>query len=89
VCLNPMWTREKLDGCNGRIRNRHNQRPIDILPPNSPSSDPGSDDEKVRAALRRAEAESLVAASGDVVDGESGCSDSFESADRADEACRG
>jgi hypothetical protein len=50
-----------------RIRNRHNQKPIDLLPP---SADPESDDDKVRKALRRAEAESLVADKGDVVDGE-------------------
>ena len=53
-----------------RIRNRHNQKPIDILPPPDPSS-PESDDELVRAVLRRAEAESMIAASGDVVNGES------------------
>jgi hypothetical protein len=50
-----------------RIRNRHNQKPIDLLPP---SADPESDDDKVHKALRRAEAESLVADKGDVVDGE-------------------
>ncbi|GFZ43009.1 hypothetical protein JCM24511_00727 [Saitozyma sp. JCM 24511] len=52
-------------GADTTIRNRHNQKPIDLLPP---SADPESDDDKVRKALRRAEAESLVADKGDVVD---------------------
>ncbi|KAK8861213.1 hypothetical protein IAR55_002032 [Kwoniella newhampshirensis] len=55
-------------GADTSIKNRYNQRPIDLLPPSDPSADPGSDDEQVRSALRRAEAEAMVAASGDVVD---------------------
>jgi hypothetical protein len=54
-----------------RIRNRHNERPIDLLPPSYPGADPESDDEKIRAGIRRAEAEAALGASGDVVDGES------------------
>jgi hypothetical protein len=54
-----------------RIRNRHNERPIDLLPPSYPGVDPESDDEKIRAGIRRAEAEAALGASGDVVDGES------------------
>lgn len=52
------------------IRNRHNEKPIDLLPASRPGADPESDDEKVRAALRRAEAEAALGAEGDVVDGE-------------------
>lgn len=48
------------------IRNRYNEKPIDLLPPN-PS--PGSDDEQVRAAIRAAEAAGAVAAKGDIADG--------------------
>jgi hypothetical protein len=54
----------------GRIKNRHGQRPVDLLPP--PAEDKESDDEKVRAALRQAEAEAAIASSGDVVHGELG-----------------
>jgi hypothetical protein len=57
-----------------RIRNRHNLKPLDLLPPPHASADPELDDEKVRAALRRAEAEGLIADKGDVVDGELFCS---------------
>lgn len=53
------------------IKNRHNERPGDLLPPWRDNADPESDDEKVRAMLRRVEAESMVASSGDVVEGES------------------
>ena len=53
-----------------RIRNRYNEKPIDLLPRPDPSADPQSDDEQVRAALRKAEAESMVADKGDVVQGE-------------------
>ncbi|KAK1920895.1 hypothetical protein DB88DRAFT_501416 [Papiliotrema laurentii] len=55
-------------GADTLIRNRHNEKPIDLLPPYHPSNDPESDDERVRAALRRAEAEAAVADSGDVVE---------------------
>jgi hypothetical protein len=54
----------------GSIRNRHNERPVDLLPPSHPSADPESDDEKIRAAIRRAEAEAAVADKGDIADGE-------------------
>lgn len=50
------------------IRNRYNEKPIDLLPPNP---EPESDDGKIRSAIRKAAAESAVAAKGDVVDGES------------------
>jgi hypothetical protein len=63
-----------------RIRNRHNEKPIDLLPASYPGSnpasvDPESDDEKIRAAIRTAEAEAALGDAGDVVDGEwaSGC----------------
>jgi len=59
----PLAIRRIIDS---RIRNRHNLKPIDLLPPYHPSNDPDSDDEKVRSALRQAEAESMVAASGDI-----------------------
>ncbi|WWD16894.1 hypothetical protein CI109_101326 [Kwoniella shandongensis] len=55
-------------GADTTIKNRYNQRPIDLLPPSNPSADPESDDERIRAALRRAEAEAMITASGDVVD---------------------
>jgi hypothetical protein len=54
------------------MRNRHNERPIDLLPPSHPSADPESDDEKIRKAIRSAEAEAALGDRGDVVDGESG-----------------
>jgi hypothetical protein len=54
----------------GSIRNRHNERPADLLPPSHPSADPESDDEMIRAAIRRAEAEAAVADKGDIADGE-------------------
>ncbi|WWC69032.1 uncharacterized protein I206_102968 [Kwoniella pini CBS 10737] len=53
-------------GADTKIRNRYNQKPIDLLPP--PSDDPESDDEKIRAAIRRTEAEEMVADKGDVVE---------------------
>ncbi|KAI9632221.1 ankyrin repeat-containing domain protein [Dioszegia hungarica] len=52
-------------GADTSIRNRHNQKPIDLLPP-SPDSD--SDEAKIRAMIRHVEAENAVAARGDVVD---------------------
>ncbi|ORY26072.1 ankyrin repeat-containing domain protein [Naematelia encephala] len=55
-------------GADTKIRNKYNERPIDLLPPSYGASDPESDDEKVRAALRKAEAEELFADEGDVVD---------------------
>ncbi|WVQ83418.1 hypothetical protein IAT38_005559 [Cryptococcus sp. DSM 104549] len=55
-------------GADTTIRNRYHQKAIDLLPPPSTTAEPESDDEKVRAAIRRAEAEAAVAASGDVVD---------------------
>lgn len=59
-------------GASTTLKNRHNQRPIDLLPPpSSDSADKESDDERVRAALRRAEAEAMVGDKGDVVDGQS------------------
>ena len=51
----------------GRIRNRYNEKPIDLTPPNAPE---GSDDELVRKALRAAAAEHAVASKGDIADGE-------------------
>ncbi|WRT65313.1 uncharacterized protein IL334_002256 [Kwoniella shivajii] len=53
-------------GADTKMKNRYHQRPIDLLPP--PGSDPESDDEKIRAAIRRTEAEEMVADKGDVVD---------------------
>ena len=53
-----------------RIKNRYNEKPVDILPRYDPSADPNSDDEQVRAALRKAEAERMIADKGDVVLGE-------------------
>lgn len=55
---------------NNRIKNRHNERPADALPPWHEGADLESDDEKVRGMLRRALAETMVASSGDVVNGE-------------------
>jgi hypothetical protein len=52
-----------------RIRNRYNERPIDLLPPSYPGVDAESDDEKIRAAIRRSEAEAALGDRGDVVDG--------------------
>lgn len=52
-----------------RIRNRYNERPIDLLPPTYPGVDAESDDEKIRAAIRRSEAEAALGDRGDVVDG--------------------
>lgn len=51
-----------------RIRNRHNERPIDILPRADPNADPSSDNEKIRSALRQAEADASLALSDAVVD---------------------
>jgi hypothetical protein len=52
-----------------RIRNRYNERPIDLLPPSYPGVDAESDDEKIRAAIRRSEAEAALGDRGDIVDG--------------------
>lgn len=52
-----------------RIKNRHNERPADALPQWHAGVDPEADDEKVRSMLRRAAAETMVASSGDVVEG--------------------
>ena len=61
-------------GLTSRIRNRYNERPIDLLPPSYPGVDAESDDEKIRAAIRRAEAEAALGDRGDVVDGKSSLS---------------
>lgn len=53
-----------------RIKNRHNERPGDLLPQWREGANPETDDEKVRSMLRRAAAETMVASSGDVVEGE-------------------
>lgn len=50
------------------MRNRHNERPIDILPRADPNADPSTDNEKIRSALRQAEAEASLALSDAVVD---------------------
>nr|KIR47963.1 hypothetical protein I312_02477 [Cryptococcus bacillisporus CA1280] len=55
-------------GADTTIRNRHNERPIDILPRADPNADPSSDNEKIRSALRQAEAEASLALSDAVVD---------------------
>ncbi|KGB78379.2 hypothetical protein CNBG_3941 [Cryptococcus deuterogattii R265] len=55
-------------GADTTIRNRHNERPIDILPRAEPNADPSSDNEKIRSALRQAEAEASLALSDAVVD---------------------
>ncbi|WVQ87928.1 hypothetical protein IAS59_001659 [Cryptococcus gattii] len=55
-------------GADTSIRNRHNERPIDILPRADPNADPSSDNEKIRSALRQAEAEASLALSDAVVD---------------------
>ncbi|WVQ94671.1 hypothetical protein IAU59_001751 [Kwoniella sp. CBS 9459] len=55
-------------GADTKIKNRYNQKPIDLLPPSSASADPESDDEKIRAAIRRTEAEEMVADKGDLVE---------------------
>ncbi|WVQ74644.1 hypothetical protein IAR50_004245 [Cryptococcus sp. DSM 104548] len=55
-------------GADTTLRNRHNEKPADILPPPSASADPESDDEKVRSMLRRAQAQASMAQSGDVVE---------------------
>jgi hypothetical protein len=68
-----------------RIRNRYNERPIDLLPPSYPGVDAESDDEKIRAAIRRSEAEAALGDRGDVVDGESfSCFEGEEEGIRAD-----
>lgn len=54
-------------GAETTVKNRHNQRPADLIPQ---GAEPGSDDDLVRQALRRAEAEAMVADSGDVVNGQ-------------------
>ncbi|ODN76615.1 hypothetical protein L202_05264 [Cryptococcus amylolentus CBS 6039] len=59
-------------GADTTLRNRHNEKPADILPPASASADPESDDEKVRSMLRRAQAQASIAQSGDVVDDDDG-----------------
>ncbi|WVR04157.1 hypothetical protein IAU60_001156 [Kwoniella sp. DSM 27419] len=55
-------------GANTKVKNRYNQRPIDLLPPSHESADLNSDDERIRAAIRRTEAEEMVAWSGDVAE---------------------
>ncbi|OWZ63153.1 hypothetical protein AYX14_06794 [Cryptococcus neoformans] len=55
-------------GADTTIRNRYNEKPIDILPRADPNADPTSDDEKIRFALRQAEAEASLAISDAVVD---------------------
>lgn len=50
-------------------KNKYNERPIDLLPPSYPGADPESDDEKIRSAIRKAEAEAALGDRGDVVDG--------------------
>jgi len=52
-------------GADTFIKNRHNERPIDLIPP---KPDAGSDDDNVRLAIRHAEAEAALASRGDVVD---------------------
>lgn len=54
-----------------RTKNKYNERPIDLLPPSYPGADPESDDEKIRSAIRKAEAEAALGDRGDVVDGKS------------------
>ncbi|ORX36233.1 ankyrin repeat-containing domain protein [Kockovaella imperatae] len=54
-------------GADTKIRNRYNEKPVDLLPRPDSSADPNSDDEQVRAALRKAEAEAMVADRGDIV----------------------
>ena len=55
-------------GSNTTIKNRHAQRPIDILPPApDDEEEPEDEDGQVRVALRRAEGEAMVADRGDVV----------------------
>lgn len=61
-------TRSDHNSPQHRIRNRHNERPIDILPRAEPNADPSSDNEKIRSALRQAEAEASLALSDAVVD---------------------
>ncbi|KAL0252282.1 hypothetical protein I308_101671 [Cryptococcus tetragattii IND107] len=55
-------------GADTTMRNRHNERPIDILPRADPNADPSTDNEKIRSALRQAEAEASLALSDAVVD---------------------
>ncbi|BEI84649.1 hypothetical protein CcaverHIS002_0500500 [Cutaneotrichosporon cavernicola] len=55
-------------GAGMLIKNRHNERAVDLLPPYREGADPSSDDEKVRAMIRRAQAETQVAEAGDVVE---------------------
>ncbi|AAW42624.2 hypothetical protein CNBC0280 [Cryptococcus deneoformans B-3501A] len=55
-------------GADTTIRNRYNEKPIDILPRADPNADLTSDDEKIRCALRQAEAEASLAISDAVVD---------------------
>lgn len=71
------------------VKNRHNERPGDLLPPWRDTADPESDDEKVRAMLRRVEAESMVASSGDVVEGESQWVPTVEGSETARQAALG
>ncbi|KLT38565.1 ankyrin [Cutaneotrichosporon oleaginosum] len=53
-------------GANMLIKNRHGERPIDLLPPYREGADPNSDDEKVRAMIRRAQAEAQLGADEDI-----------------------
>lgn len=52
-------------GADTLIKNRYNEKPVDLVPPNPA---PGSDDELVRKALRAAVAERAVASKGDIAD---------------------
>lgn len=63
----PSWL--LVQGLISRTKNKYNERPIDLLPPSYPGADPESDDEKIRSAIRRAEAEAALGDRGDVVDG--------------------
>jgi hypothetical protein len=51
------------------VKNRRNERPADALPQWHAGLNPESDDEKVRSMLRRAQASTMVASSGDVANG--------------------
>jgi len=52
-------------GADTTIKNRHSERPIDLLPP---SPEKGSDDDQIRSAIRQAAAEAQLADTGDVID---------------------
>ncbi|WVN84871.1 uncharacterized protein L203_100007 [Cryptococcus depauperatus CBS 7841] len=60
-------------GADTTIKNRHNQKPIDILPPITTA--PGTrdpDNEETRAALRKAEAEAALGVGDDLVEEDDG-----------------